>query len=225
MNKKISIDKVLGQFRASHGLRYGYDLIDYRGTKVKIKIVCSVHGIFEQEPHIHKNGHGCPECANTKMAKNMTHNVSEILKKFDTVHGKKYDYKLINYQGDDKKIQIVCKLHGVFEQEPRNHKQGHGCPKCSEWGFKDNKCGVLYYVKFIEHDLYKIGITNRTIKKRFGKDFKKLVVIKEIPFKSGGKCRKVEQLLLARHSHKKYNGKPLLEHGNTEIFRGNVLGW
>ena len=28
------------------------------------------------------------------------------------------------------KVKIICKEHGIFKQQPNNHINGHGCPKC-----------------------------------------------------------------------------------------------
>jgi len=37
-------------------------------------------------------------------------------------HGDKYDYSLVEYINISKKIQIICKKHGVFSQISKNHK-------------------------------------------------------------------------------------------------------
>lgn len=48
------------------------------------------------------------------------------------VHGNKYDYSLVDYQRTHSKVQIICPVHGVFEQAPNSHLQGVGCRKCYE---------------------------------------------------------------------------------------------
>jgi hypothetical protein len=45
-----------------HGDRYDYSLVEYGGVGEKIKIVCTIHGVFEQLPSSHKSGNGCPSC-------------------------------------------------------------------------------------------------------------------------------------------------------------------
>ncbi len=47
------------------------------------------------------------------------------------VHGDKYDYSLAKYKGCHKKIRIICKTHGVFEQIASYHLQGGGCNYCA----------------------------------------------------------------------------------------------
>ncbi len=47
------------------------------------------------------------------------------------VHGDKYDYSLVDYTRNDRKVVIVCPEHGKFEQRPNNHLDGKGCLDCS----------------------------------------------------------------------------------------------
>ena len=48
-----------------HGDRYDYSLVDYKNNYTKVKIICDIHGIFEQTSinHIHGNNN-CPKCTN-----------------------------------------------------------------------------------------------------------------------------------------------------------------
>lgn len=55
-----------------------------------------------------------------------------FLKKARQVHGDKYDYSLVQYKNCKTKVQIVCPIHGVFEQTPDHHLNGKcGCPVCA----------------------------------------------------------------------------------------------
>ena len=50
-----------------HDSSYDYSLINYINNKTKIKIICKKCGsIFEQIPHDHLAGKGCPLCRNSK---------------------------------------------------------------------------------------------------------------------------------------------------------------
>lgn len=51
-----------------HGSIYDYSKVVYVNNIIKVKIMCSIHGEFEQTPEHHKKGHGCRECANIKIA-------------------------------------------------------------------------------------------------------------------------------------------------------------
>jgi hypothetical protein len=56
----------------------------------------------------------------------------EIFKyKASLVHGDKYDYQLVDYKHSQEDIYIVCRDHGTFRQQPSNHLNGSGCPRCS----------------------------------------------------------------------------------------------
>lgn len=56
----------------------------------------------------------------------------EIFKyKASLVHGDKYDYQLVEYKHSQEDIYIVCRDHGTFRQQPSNHLNGSGCPRCS----------------------------------------------------------------------------------------------
>ena len=48
--------------KAVHGDKYDYSLVDYKNSYTKVKIICPVHGIFEQQPNNHLSGKGCPKC-------------------------------------------------------------------------------------------------------------------------------------------------------------------
>jgi hypothetical protein len=38
------------------------------------------------------------------------------------IHGDRYDYSNVNYINAKTKINIICKIHGEFEQTPSNHQ-------------------------------------------------------------------------------------------------------
>ena len=56
----------------------------------------------------------------------------QIIDKFRSVHGEKYDYKDVKYLTMHDKVCIICPEHGEFYQEPRSHLKGQGCPVCGK---------------------------------------------------------------------------------------------
>lgn len=108
------------------------------------------------------------------------------------IHGEKYNYENVDYQGLSVKIEIICPIHGKFYQLPNSHLRGNGCEKC---GFdrtakhrRENPCGFkwgdwevagyrskhfdafkLYVIRcFNENEcFYKIGKTFTTVEFRF----------------------------------------------------------
>ena len=119
------------KYRANkiHNNYYDYSLVQYKNAHTKIKIICPKHGIFEQLPQNHlikKNG--CPHCYNEKRYSNLL----EFIKKSNIIHNYGYDYSLVNYRGNNIRVKIICKKHGIFEQTPSKHLLNQGCPICSE---------------------------------------------------------------------------------------------
>lgn len=48
-------------------------------------------------------------------------------------HGDRYNYSKVVYINSKTKIEIVCKIHGSFMQNPAHHyARGHGCPICAK---------------------------------------------------------------------------------------------
>lgn len=127
MPVKLTTEDFIEKSKLIHGDKYDYSLVDYIGSKLKVKIICSKHGEFSQKPNHHLGNVGCPKCGGTNKL-----NTSEIINQFKKVHEDKYDYSLVNYKNDSCKVDIICYKHGKFSQSPTHHKQGKGCPICKE---------------------------------------------------------------------------------------------
>jgi hypothetical protein len=90
-----------------------------------------IHGEFDQIPHVHLNGSGCPYCKGVSISKKLTKSYEDFVKEAKKIHNNKYDYSKSLYKGDNIKIEIVCHKHGSFFQIPEKHLIGQGCTKCS----------------------------------------------------------------------------------------------
>ncbi len=55
---------------------------------------------------------------------------SQLIEKFQAVHGDTYDYSRVNYTSPKVKVEIICNHHGSFLQIASEHLRPHGCPKC-----------------------------------------------------------------------------------------------
>jgi len=111
-----------------HGKKYDYSLVEYIDSTTNVKIICHVHGVFEQIPKNHRIGHGCPKCVH-----NYKLTLNEFIKRSKKIHGEKYNYSLVKYKNMYTKVDIICKKHGIFKQIPDNHiRKKYGCPKCNE---------------------------------------------------------------------------------------------
>ena len=134
--------------KSIHNNKYDYSLVNYIGTKIKVKIICKEHGVFLISPNDHLSGIGCKICANNIRNKKNTSNTIEFIKKCKLVHSDNYNYELVQYNKAIIKVCIICKEHGVFYQTPQNHLGGNGCPKCK------TSMGERKVIKYlIEHNI------------------------------------------------------------------------
>lgn len=126
-SRRSNIDEFLIQAKEKHGDKFDYSLVEYKNDKTKVEIICPEHGIFEQTPNGHKKS-GCEKCAHYAL----NSNIEDFIKVSTEVHGGKYIYSASTYTGCDNKITITCPIHGDFQQKAYLHKQGRGCPICSD---------------------------------------------------------------------------------------------
>jgi hypothetical protein len=122
MNTEIFINKS----NIIHNNKYNYELVNYINSKTKVKIICDEHGIFEQIPSGHLFGKGCLKCS----IKNKTLTTDKFIEKANELHNNRFDYSLVNYINSYTKVKIVCKEHGIFEQNPSSHLNGQTCRRC-----------------------------------------------------------------------------------------------
>lgn len=124
-----------------HNDKYDYSKVEYINSRTKVKIICPVHGEFEQLPSSHLQGNGCPKCArewtdvhkenhciSARQSRGMT--TEEWIERAKQVHGDKYDYSLTTYVNQRTKVKIICPIHGEFEQNADSHIRGIGCRLC-----------------------------------------------------------------------------------------------
>lgn len=110
-----------------HGDKYDYSLVKFERSDKKVKIICKVHGVFEQNASSHLQGYGCPYCALKRMTR------EQFLEKANKIHRNKYDYSKCEVNQNTKKfdsIRITCRKHGDFYQRMDSHLHGRGCPEC-----------------------------------------------------------------------------------------------
>lgn len=233
VSKKLchSLERFLGDARKAHGDRYDYSQVRYINALTKVTIICPDHGVFEQRPVNHIREVGCAKCAFESTAALRTLTTQEFIEKARKVHGDRYDYSKVEYKTSHEKVEIGCTEHGSFWQSPANHAREYktGCPGCAETGFDQTKPGILYYVAVTKDDggtLYKIGITNLSVKRRFPMlDRDRMRIVKVWRFSIGRLAADREVEILSEFSGDLYRGPDILVGaGNTELFTHDVLG-
>lgn len=130
---KLTTQEFIKKAKKVHGDKYDYSNSIYLGMNKQINIICPIseHGKFSQLGSNHISGKGCPKCKSDKTSLRCKHSTKDFIHKAKKIHGNTYDYSEVNYIRDNLKIKIVCKKHGIFEQVPRSHLNGNGCPKCA----------------------------------------------------------------------------------------------
>ncbi len=114
-----------------HDNKYDYSLVEYVDAKTNVKIICSIHGIFEQAPTKHLCDHGCPICNESKgenkianyLLKNSIKFVRE--KKFNDCKGKRqvlpFDFYLPEQntliEFDGKQHYMPVNFHGCSDEQ------------------------------------------------------------------------------------------------------------
>ena len=127
--KRLVVDQFIKRAARIHN-KYNYSFVNYVNCRTKIKIICKIHGEFEQTPLNHLSGNGCPKCGRELKIKSITKSQILFIKEANSVHVNKYDYSLVDYKNSHEKIIIICKIHGNFLQNPNSHLQGIGCRAC-----------------------------------------------------------------------------------------------
>jgi rubrerythrin/very-short-patch-repair endonuclease len=131
---KLTTKDFIKQATKVHGKTYDYSLVDYKGTKKKVKIICRKHGIFEQVYRDHVTlKMNCPVCfKERRINSNPKLTTKEFIKRAKEVHGDRYDYSKVDYVNSGVKVCIICKEHGEFWQYPLNHTRAKmKCPPCA----------------------------------------------------------------------------------------------
>lgn len=110
-----------------HGDKYDYNLVEYNNSKTKVKIICKIHGLFEQTPMDHLRNHGCLKCVSNNHSKAQIEWLKYLTIKDGYIQHMLNDgeycipdskYKVDGYNS---KLNIVYEYHGDY---------WHGNPKC-----------------------------------------------------------------------------------------------
>ena len=59
----LNTEKFINKANRVHNFYYSYDNVNYTNNKIKVPILCPIHGYFEQRPDTHLRGIGCKHCA------------------------------------------------------------------------------------------------------------------------------------------------------------------
>lgn len=129
---KHNTEIFIGNAIQKWGNTFDYSKVDYIDSNNKVIIICKKHGEIEMFPPNHLS-YGCGKCGKMHNQRNIDLNETckrEFVSKANIVHENIYDYSSTDYVNAVSKVNITCKIHGVFTTSPNNHLRGKGCPEC-----------------------------------------------------------------------------------------------
>lgn len=88
-----------------HNEKYDYSKVIYVNCKTPVKIICPIHGEFQQTPLKHISGHqGCPECAKIEWQSYGEKTINEFLKKNQIEFVR--EYRIINPYDENHNFRV-----------------------------------------------------------------------------------------------------------------------
>lgn len=120
LRKKKTLEEFIEAAKKTHGDKYDYSKVIYNGYNNNVVIICKKHGEFEQTPHNHIGGSGCPKCKRSVLEEK-TANVldKEIIRYEDHVNKKRFSWlknQHLDFYLPDYNVAIECQ--GIQHYEP-----------------------------------------------------------------------------------------------------------
>lgn len=160
----------------------------------------------------------------------------EFKNKASIIHEGKYGYNNVYFINKTTKVDILCPIHGIFSQTPKNHLKGQGCPICGkEYAKTFRKNNYVHFLNITNErfgdlfcypnirDEYENSHSIITIKcKRCGNLFHK-IACDHITSKDGGciQCRNGRRI----QSKMEKNLCNLLDNNNITYVREKTFTW
>ena len=126
--KSLTEQEFLEKANKIHKNKFDYSKVIYKGVLTPIIIGCPIHGEIKQIPFEHlRSKFGCGLCAKMNLIP-----LKDLIEQSKKIHNNKYDYSKVKLISKGRKVEIICSVHGVFEQSFEKHiDRKQGCPICS----------------------------------------------------------------------------------------------
>lgn len=147
-----SLDKFIELSKLKHGDLFDYELTVYKNKRTKVQLKCKNGHTFWQTPESHLHVKGCPRCAGVER-----NSQEDFLRKAKEVHGDEYDLSQTIYTSSSKKIQIICKKHGLFSMRSVNFLMGQKCRRCNSNIFVQTQEEFLAKAKEVHLDRFDLS--------------------------------------------------------------------
>lgn len=229
---RLTTEEFITRAITLNGNRYDYSKVIHTAMNEKITIICKEHGEFRQTSGSHLNNRHCPVCAIKTHDRKRRTMYKQILESFKQKHSiyKYPEYPMEKRMSSKDTIRVFCPIHSCyFYPTINNHSRGSTCPKCGNSrkgslrrNYRD-KPTILYILKLINTNIYKVGITSTTLNIRYQGQLNKIEILYTKQYSNGVDAYDKEQDILLKSAEFTYKGKKLLKEGNTELRTVNLL--
>lgn len=154
-------EEFIAEAKVKHDDKYDYSLTVYEDSKLKVKIICPEHGVFEKIPNAHLMGQGCPKCGRA--------NAGKLARKRRTIPNETMiqnwkekwpEYEVIEVYRDEKSvpwIKAICPNHGEFNVRyftSIKNDAKYPCLKCFKDSMNNTKSEFVAKAVEIHGDKY-----------------------------------------------------------------------
>ncbi len=201
----------------------------YKNSKSPVEITCpKCSNPYPSNMDRYRRDSRCRSCSDLKRRRY----TKQEQRDFVELHGDTVEFP--NGFGGKNNVDVTCGECGcLYHPSMGNYRGGSRCPSCTKRGFDPSKSAILYYLRVYDPEqndgnpLYKIGITNYTVKKRYQltHDQEKIEELHIVDYPVGQEAKDHEAILKDVHRAYRYYGPKVLKAvGITEIYTCDVLG-
>jgi hypothetical protein len=233
MAKKLTQEEFIERCVAVHGDKYDYTKTVYINKRSDITVICKLHKEFIQKAESHSDGYeGCPECKRIQKAAagelGRATKISKAKCKLEKFVDDNNLVLLSEYVAAKSSILaecVVCKKSTVTTPDSILRKGLPRCQLCVTQAKHRRYIELptkLYYFKI--DNVYKIGITTKTLKQRYSVDYERIADVITWEFPNGYEALAYEQSIIAKYSKYRYKGETPFKDGTgtTECFTEDI---
>jgi hypothetical protein len=130
---RSNFDDLLKKAFEIHGDIFDYSNYTFVNVDTPSEIKCKIClNVFYQNMQNHINAkQGCGTCKNKQNGLNRRSTQEDIINKIIEIYGNQFNCSEVNYQGNDKKIKLLCNNCNTFiYKTPHNLLSGRSCLNC-----------------------------------------------------------------------------------------------
>lgn len=133
IQEKLSLKEIKDKLDAKHNGNISFVGTQYKGIDALATFYCNKHQTeYSTTTYNAVKGVGCPQCQTESRQQKTFIGREELIKRAIKIHGNKYSFEKLIYNGRKHTGIITCPIHGDFEIILENLLKGHGCSKCSQ---------------------------------------------------------------------------------------------